>query len=245
MPHETTPRHAPIYASYLTFTNLLDWLREIGTIPSRLVRSFWGQRFSDDSGARLMSGLRFLGLLEGDTPTERLEELALASDEQRREPLTQLLRDVYGSDFIDSLPRSTPKLVDERLRELGTTDSTHNKARSFFINAARAVDLQMQPQVTKQARLRSPVSKKNSSKQKKTTEDQQHIDQHVEVPRQAKTGRAAPLHPALAPLLQDLAVKGPVWDVRLASRWKATWSQVLDYAYPVAGDDEVVGEGSE
>ena len=44
----------PIYVSYLTFANFLDWLKEMPVIPSRIDRSLWGSKFSGTNRAKLM-----------------------------------------------------------------------------------------------------------------------------------------------------------------------------------------------
>lgn len=234
MAQSTEARIPPMYASYLTFTNLLDWLRELGTLPSQFDRSFWGHKFSGSGGAQLMAGLRFLGLLDGDKPRDELERLALASDDERQRLLAELLQGAYGADFMASLPRTTPRLVNEHLDELGTTTATHDKARSFLINAAKAAGFQMQPQVAKQARNRPSVTRKQSGK--RSTNDR---------PKQEGNGDSPPppppppqdapkgIHHALVPLLNDLALLGPGWDAKTSARWKQTWDHTLDYAYPV------------
>lgn len=244
MAEESQPKTTPIYVSYLTFTNLLDWLRDLGTLPSQFDRSFWGHKFSGSGGGQLMAGLRFLGLLKGDEPTERLEQIALASDDERRQLLIDLLNDAYGHDFIASLPRTTPKLVNDRLSDLGTTDTTHAKARSFFVNAAKAVGLSMPPQVAKQARNRPTVSRKTPNR--KRTSDTTIETKTLEKPDLKKhddvEGLPPGLHQALIPLLRDLAKDGPAWDERGRNRWKRTWDQTLVYAYPTVEEEDEEGE---
>lgn len=240
----TPPQPTPIYVSYLTFTNLLDWLRELGTLPSQFDRSFWGHKFSGSGGGQLMAGLRWLGLLNGDAPNDRLEELALASNEQRRELLLDLLKRAYGADFIAGLPRTTPKLVNEQLAGRGTTDATHAKARSFFINAAKAVGLQLPPQVAKQARNKPTVSRKAAPKAKTGDGSAKPQDGGVDdghTPAKDPPPHddlASLLHPTLVPLLRDLVAEGPAWTSRERARWKRTWDQTLDYAYPEEEDEE-------
>lgn len=239
MADQATTKPTPIYVSYLTFTNLLDWLRDLGTLPSQFDRSFWGHKFSGSGGGQLMQGLRFLGLLEGDTPQDELEALALAPDANRKELLTELLKDVYGEEFIGSLARTTPKLVNERLVALGTTDATHAKARSFFVNAAKAVGLPLPPQVAKQARNKPTVARKAVVKPKgdppPTTNplptDTDHGKGDANTPE---------LHALVRTLLRDLLRDGATWDTRTRNRWRHMWDQALDYAYP-ATDEE--GEG--
>lgn len=245
MTEQAPPKAAPIYVSYLTFTNLLDWLRDLGTLPSQFDRSFWGHKFSGSGGAQLMSGLRFLGLLDGDMPTQRLEQLALASNEERRELLKKLLDDAYGHDFISALPKSTPKLVNERLQALGTTDATHAKARSFFVNAAKAVGLPMQPQVAKQARNRPTLARKSGTRR---TAEPEKVTSPVRDQRSSGAVETQPeglfsdLNPTLRTLIVDLPLITPTWTRAKREAWKATFLQVLDYAYPPIDDEAKEGQ---
>lgn len=238
------PEHAqPIYVSYLTFTTLLDWLRETRTVPSQFDRSYWGHKFSGSTGAQLMAGLRFLGLLHDSVPDPKLERLAFASNEERRELLIDLLREAYGTELVDGLAKMTPNMLNERLRALGTTDSTHPKARSFFVNAAKAVGIQMPGQIAKQARNRPSVTRRGGGARRKGNEDGEkpNSDQGDRPPPPPPDHRRTMLeiHPALEPLLRDLARIAPTWDEAQKKRWKLTWDTVLDYAHPVVDADEM------
>lgn len=238
MADPATTKTTPIYVSYLTFINLLDWLREIKTVPSQFDRSFWGQKFSGSGGGQLMGGLRFLGLLDGDRPKDELETLAFASDAERKDLLTQLLKDVYGAEFIASLPKATPRQVNEHLIALGTTDTTHAKARSFFVNAAKAVELPMLPQVAKQARNKPPVARKPGPlKPKVNTAPPANNSNGPHDVEKEQDAALAGLHPLLQTLLRDLRRDGTTWDTPTRDRWRHMWDQALDYANP-AKDEE-------
>src|SRR5229473_5524426 len=126
----TTTPQTPIYTSYLTLGTFLDWLKAMPVMPSQIDRSLWSTNFSGTGGAQLIAGLRFLALLKGDRPTPRLAALVAADAVQRKELLRAILRDSYGESLIANLPSMTPRVFDERLRALGTTDSTHRKAAS-------------------------------------------------------------------------------------------------------------------
>lgn len=227
---------APVYVSYLTFANLLDWLRELGTVPSQFDRSFWGGKYSGATGSQLMTGLRFLGLLDGDKPTDRLEELAFASDDERKRMMADLLRDAYGRDLVDGLPKATPKLVRDALFARGATDGTFRKAQSFFINAAKAADLPMPTQISKQARNK-PTSSRGPSKAKRneTPADKTNESNAGETPPPPPPVDQLPagLHAALAPILSDLPKIGPTWTREQRDSWQSTFVAVRDYAYPV------------
>ena len=161
----------PIYTSYLTLGTFLDWLKAMPVMPSQVDRSLWSTKFSGTGGAQLMAGLRFLRLLDDDRPTPLLAELVAGDPARRKELLRQILRTAYGDAMLDSLPSMTPKVFDERLRALGTTDSTHRKATSFLINAAKAVDIALPGAIAKKARNRPLTSTRRVTRQRQKAPD--------------------------------------------------------------------------
>jgi hypothetical protein len=232
-------RVAPIYVSYSTFVTLLDWLRDLPTIPSQFDRTFWGDKFGGSTGTQLMSGLRFLGLLKNDVPTDQLDRLARADTDGRKPLLRDLLTSAYGVPLVEGLARMTPKMVNEALDGLGTTDATREKARSFFINAAKAADVPMQPGVAKQARNRPGASQRNGSRRKKREQPADKTEQVTASQAQTETvlqkmGLKAPL----IPLLEDLAKIGPKWDQAEHDGWHTAFKTLADYAYPVRGGEK-------
>jgi len=227
---------APVYVSYLTFANLLDWLRELGTLPSQFDRSFWGSKYSGATGAQLMTGLRFLGLLDGDRPTDRLEQLALATEAERKPMMADLLRDAYGAELVDGLPKATPKMVRDALFERGATDGTFRKAQSFFINAAKAADLPMPIAIAKQARNKPTATRRNNTAARPkapATPRDTVPNPEDKPPSHAPHKLPGDLHPALVPILNDLPTLGRTWGREVHDRWLETFKVVLDYSYPV------------
>lgn len=238
MTDEATPSRAPIYVSYLTFANLLDWLNEVGTLPSEFDRSFWGPKFSGSTGTQLMTGLRFLGLLDEQRVKPLLEQLALANTEDRKALIADLLREAYGRELVDNLPKMTPKMLGDAFKNLGTTDATHKKALSFFINAAKAVDLPVPSTIAKQARNRPAAASKKAPRKRgaKEVADDPEEDRS---PRQEEKPRDLPkgLPQALYPFLEDLGRIGPTWTKEQHDTWLATFTAVLAYALPVTKED--------
>lgn len=236
-------RVPPIYASYLTFVTLLDWLRETKHLPSQFDRSWWGTKFSGSGGAQLMAGLRFLGLLNDAEPTERLEQLAFASNEQRLGLLADLLRDAYGAELVAGLARMTPKMLSDRIEALGTTDATHRKAVAFFVNAAKAAQLPVPAGIAKQARNRPAAGIRRQPPKplvgdgdapKPPKKDEMQVDLSAAIPKGVR--------PTLVPFLTDLVALGPSWDETTYRRWKDTFDRVLLYAYPIQEADEETDE---
>lgn len=155
---ETKAKDSPTYISYTTFITFLDWVKEMKVTPSQLDRTLWGPKFAGSTGVQLMSGLRFLGLTTGsdNNPTPALDKLARADKEGRDAQMRELLKQAYGADFVDSLPAATPMIVNERLEALGATTSTHRKAVSFFVNAAKTCGIHVPTAISKKSRIKGP-----------------------------------------------------------------------------------------
>ena len=143
----------PAYVSYPSFEGFLDWYRENGHAEIT-VDSISGYA-NQASASQLIVGLRSLGLVVDSMAQDHLGELAGSDSDLRRGLMDSLLRDAYGSDFISALDNMSLEEVEVELRQLGTTDSTHKRALPFFINAAKAAGLAMQPEVSKRARKRT------------------------------------------------------------------------------------------
>ncbi len=141
------------YASFLSLVNLLDWLKEIG-VPAQLDRSLWGTKFSGSVGSHLMIALRFLKLMEDETPLPKLEELVNADEGDRKELLAELLRSAYPNVFSIDLQRATPRMLDEAFADIGGGAQTKRKAVSFFINACKFADIPLSSTLKKKARNR-------------------------------------------------------------------------------------------
>lgn len=234
----TSRPNTPIYVSYTTFVTLLDWLRDMKVIPNQLDRTLWAPKFAGSTGVQLMSGLRFLGLLYDEAPMPRLEQLAMASNEDRKPILAQLVRDQYGADFVSGLSKATPRTVQDRMKELGATDATVRKAVSFFVNAAKAADISMPTHIAKVARNRSTA--RRGAAAKNTRNDVQGGKTPPAPPPYVPpgTGLEATLRPALVPLLRDLAENGPGWNQDEHDRWRTAFDTILDYSYPVQEDED-------
>ena len=145
---------SPPYVSFNTFRTLLDWLRSEG-VPLRFDRSFWQTKFSGSTGTQLVAALRFLGLLEGETPASDLQGLVDATPEERRFILKEILRDSYRAVPFEELDRATPAMVRRWFRAYPIDGHTLRKAVSFFVLAAREAEVSMSTAVRKMARPRT------------------------------------------------------------------------------------------
>lgn len=162
---EKTPKIPP-YASFVSFENLVEWLGSMDVMPAQLDRSLWQSKFSGATGSALISAARFLDLIENERPTPMLIELVQADKEARGPLIEKILRSAYGNEIVDQAATMTPRMFDEHLRGLGTTEATHRKAASFLTNALKAADVSVQPAIAKRARNRRPGSSRRASSQK-------------------------------------------------------------------------------
>ena len=179
----TTEQKLPMYASYATFVTFLDWIGQMQAMPSQIDRSLWEGKFSGSSGAQLISGLRFLGLLNDDRPTQELEALAKADKEARRVLFKEMLARAYGPAIISELPRMTPRMLDDALRALGSTDATHRKAVSFFVNTAKNTDIALPMAIQKKARVRTVATRRNGTAAGRRTSYKQGEESPPPTPR--------------------------------------------------------------
>ena len=177
------------YISWATFVNFIDWLGE-GTIPVQVDRSFWSTRYSGGTGSQLMSGLRFLKLLDGEAPTTTLEEIVNADADARKQLVGQLLRDRYPSVFAIELERATPKMINDAFAELGVEGDTSRKAQSFFINACKFADVPLAPGIRKRARNRRAATSRSRRPSRTTKPPGSSPQQANQAPSHAGSGQS-------------------------------------------------------
>ncbi len=229
----------PAYVSWPTFENCLAWLSDMVVLPTQLDRSVWESKFSGSTGRQLMLALQWLGLLDGDhRPTQALEELTAATNiEEQKQRLRDIFRAVYGAELVDDIARMTPQMVDDKIKALGTSASTQRKAFSFFVNAAKFMDLPIPPTIAKRARNR-PAGKRTAAptKQQKAETVQQTTEPPASPSEPESTVPAIQdtynLHALVLDLMKDLERFGPTWTEPKRKSWQATFAQILDYAYP-------------
>jgi hypothetical protein len=236
---------APAYVSFGTFRNFLDWLGEVG-VPSRIDRSFWGQKFSGAAGAQLVATLRFFGLIdENGVPDPALETMA-KDVEQRKVTLRSLMKRYDPAlDGLD-LERATAGELDERFRRYSITGATFGRAIAFFVQAAQYSGIPLSPYITQRRRTAkgngASVQPRRRGRQPKAKPEGEKPEPQVIRPTSIVDSLG--LHPTVTPLLQDLNRIGSNWDKADRDKWIATFLAVLDYAYPtvLAKGKEASGE---
>lgn len=224
---------APPYVAFRAFVNFLDWLGEVG-VPTRIDRSFWGQKVSGATGGQLLAALRFFGLIDkGGVPDPALE--TMANDvEQRKVMLTALMaRYDAALDGLD-LERATAGELDERFGRYDVSGETFRRTIVFFIQAAQYCGMPLSPYITQRRRTAkgngASVQPRRRGRQPKAKPEGGKPEPQVIRPTSIVDSLG--LHPAVTPLLQDLNRIGSKWDKAERDKWVTTFLAVIDYAYP-------------
>jgi len=151
----TTP-----YVPFKTFLSALDTLKH--GLPNQIDRSV----FPSLSGAlqgQVLSTFRFLGLIAPDgKPTP---EMPKAIDEKERpSQIKKLLEKGYPNLFALGLANASPNSLDTELRKAGLNGDTHEKAKSFFLQAAKFAGVPLSQYLMKVTRTRGKGKPRTSSK---------------------------------------------------------------------------------
>jgi hypothetical protein len=228
---------APPYVSFKTFLNFLEWLNEDGVVlPSRLDRSFWGERLSGANGSQLMAGLRFLGLVDrGNRPQHELEEMAqdqTTEREKRKAIIRKRLVECYSKALQGlDLQRVTPEQLKEHFSTYSVDGDTLRKAMAFFVHAAEYCGMRLSPHITKKAR----TAKKTNGARKRARLAKRRLSEEEMNPAKPAPDltEESRLHSSLQGLLDDLLRIGKHWTQEQQDRWLKTFTETVKYAYPV------------
>ena len=211
----------PPYVSYRTFLNFLEGLQQ--TIPARIDRSFWGERFSGSTGTQLVSALRFLDMIDANGfPTAKLRNLVASKGSQRTEILKQITRESYGFFFLSQTDPQTAtyaQLEESFHDNYQIASDVARKCIKFFIGLAGDGGLRLSPFVTKKTRnTRSVTASKKPAKilDKKDK---------TEIPQQSEQ---IPNGISLDKLLVDkFPGFDPSWPDEVKLKWFAAFDELL------------------
>ena len=155
---ETAHVKAPPYLPLKTLLGALDALRE--GVPKRIDRAIWRSQSGAVQG-QIMIALRFLGLLDdSDVPNlPLLDNLAKGDDARRKELLRPIIETHYRLIIAHDLTKMTPAMLNEEIEKFGVSGSTLRKASTFFLQAAKYLDLPMSPFLKDKTRT-SPRAKR-------------------------------------------------------------------------------------
>lgn len=137
---ESVENNAAVYVAFATLKNALDQLAE--GVPNRIDRSVF-PGLSGGVQAQLLSGMRFLGLIDGQgKPQPALTKIAVSNEAARKRELRTILEGSYQDLFALDLTKTTPAQLGEQMtRSYKATGDTREKAVRFFLSAVEYVGI--------------------------------------------------------------------------------------------------------
>ena len=156
--NDNARKRPPPYISYRTFLNFLNELQQKG-VPSRIDRSYWGERMSGSTGTQLVAALHFLGLIDGDAaPTDRLRKLAMLKGISKADHLKQITIESFGflSGTVDLQNATYAQLEEAFHGAFQLKPDVSRKCIKFYVAIANDAAIPLSSFITK--RLRSPRS---------------------------------------------------------------------------------------
>ncbi|HWR49684.1 MAG TPA: hypothetical protein VN428_01160 [Bryobacteraceae bacterium] len=121
------------YVPFKTFLAAVEGFER--GIPTQLDRSLWPS-YSGAIRGQLLAAFRFLELIdEADCPTPPMRDFVGKRD-GRKAMLRGMIEKRYGALEGADLARTSPRQLDDAMRQYGLTGVTHKKAISFLLQAA-------------------------------------------------------------------------------------------------------------
>lgn len=150
MPAETAKENKATvpYLPFKTFLSALDTLKH--GIPNQIDRSVF-PTLSGVLQGYVLNSFRFFGLIGQDgKPATELSKVI--DDKERQVQIKKLLEKGYPNLFALGLANASPNSLDAELRKSGLTGDTHEKAKSFFLQAAKYSGVTLSPYLMKVTR---------------------------------------------------------------------------------------------
>ena len=138
----------PPYVSYKTFSSFLGNLQP--NVPNRIDRSNWGAAYSDLTGTKLMSAMRFLNLIDANSrATTELKVLVSATGAHRAAWLRHVAEEAYPfvSKGLDVRKATYAELQNAFLSNYQLEDAVCRKCIKFFIALSADADIPLSLQL--------------------------------------------------------------------------------------------------
>jgi len=217
---ETGRKSLPPYVSYRTFLSFINGLQE--GMPSRIDRSYWGERYSGSTGTQLMTALRFLGLIDSSgVPTARLRQLVSTTGTQRHEVLKQIARGAFY--FITERSLNPEVATYAQLEEAfsSTYQMTGDVARKcikFFISLLSDAGIPLSPYIMKRSKtIRSRTVSKGTTKKLSARTNKNSL-----------ASTSSQLIPAYSTWYDMVLAKFPTFDPTWSDDIKLKWFEAFD-----------------
>lgn len=147
------------YVPFKSFLTALDRLKQ--GHPPTIDGSFW-HNMSGGLQRQMILSMKFMGLI-GENGEVSKELDALSKAEDRRGIIAAMLRVCYPSLFALGLEHATPNQFNDAMRQYNVSGSTLEKARSFFLQAARFAEISLSESIQHMSKRGASGSKRRGT----------------------------------------------------------------------------------
>lgn len=232
METDRNKRRSPPYVSYRSFLTLLEELKR--GVPSRLDRSYWGDKFSGSTGTQLMSALRFMNIVDGaGTPNNQLKDLVNARGPARADILKKISYESFtflkGEAFEPE--KATYSQLEEVFNEQYQVDrDVARKCIKFFTELAGDAGIPLSPFITK----KSKNSRTQNSVEKVPKKSGIRTNQNLQIPQ---TTESVPRPLAWKELLlTKFPSFDPTWPTDVQVKWFEAFDELLKRGFISSSD---------
>jgi hypothetical protein len=221
-------KRLPPYISYRTFQHFIEMLEQENVLPSRIDRSYWGDKFSGSVGTQLIAALRYLNLIDNNNiPTLHLKEIVQYRGSQRKEVLKQITTNSYvfvlGKDF-DGQKATRQQMEELFQKNFQLADDVTRKCIKFFMSLADEADVKVSPFILKNYR-NSPnstfVKKPSRKNAMKIKNDDVEPSAPEEIPRASLPGEF------MGNLFKKFPEFNPAWTDEVKLKWFDAFFEML------------------
>jgi hypothetical protein len=215
----------PPYTSFGSMKSALAVLSEHG-VPNRIDRSVWGNKFSGSVLSQILTGFRFMRLIDTDgVPTNALRDLTAAYGKENWPPVLRgILQTSYGQLLDLDLQKATASQLYERFRTLyGADGDTGRKCVTFFLHAAQEAAIPVSNYLLTNAKPRAAGGASRRKPRAAARRDDE-----------PETQRSAPADtsPSAAIMTDKLLAKfpefDPSWPDEIKTKWFAAFNELMD-----------------
>lgn len=147
---DTLKSQIPPYMGWATWHRLLEGLKTF--IPPHLDRSYYDSLgFSGTQRSQAVLALRYLKLTNEDrSPTEKLQLLINATDNEYKHIFREIIRHSYQPFFENPGPQNaTMGDLEEYFKEVGASSGVVDKCITFFLKASKEAEIPLSPQLSR------------------------------------------------------------------------------------------------
>lgn len=234
MPKDDRDTRTPPYVSFKSFWKLMENLKTV--LPAQLDRDYMlnAAKFNGTTAQQALHACRFLGLVEGIVPTDRLRTLVRAEGDDSRKAFEQIMKAAYAPIFELDLESATNQMLREKMRTVyGTDGTTADKIVQFFVQGCNRAGVRLSSLIAKPARAagggKAPRRRRAGGAAGNGAGSHDEIRDAVEQPITplAPTNAAEVEWAKFKTLVDKFPKFDPTWPDDLKSRWFAAYEQFM------------------